>query len=75
MAAYNLGEPRLLRLLRSMPESPSERNFWALLEQHRDEIPAETYDYVYRITAAAVIGANPQLFGFDFAPPLAGEAD
>lgn len=75
MAAYNLGEPRLLALLRSLPETPSERNFWALLEEHRDEIPAETYDYVYRITAAAVIGANPQLFGFDFAPPLAGEAD
>ena len=75
MAAYNLGEPRLLNLLRSLPETPSERNFWALLERHRDEIPAETYDYVYRITAAAVIGANPQLFGFDFAPPLAGEAD
>jgi hypothetical protein len=75
MAAYNLGEPRLLRLLRSLPESPSERNFWALLEQHRDEIPAETYDYVYRITAAAVIGADPQLFGFDFAPPLSSVAD
>lgn len=70
MAAYNLGEPRLLALLRSMPETPAERNFWALLEEHRDEIPAETYDYVYRITAAAVIGANPRLFGFDLDSPF-----
>jgi len=70
MAAYNMGEPRVLSLIRSMPESPSERNFWALLEQHRDRIPEETYSYVYRIVSAAVIGANPGLFGFEFEPPL-----
>jgi hypothetical protein len=70
MAAYNLGEPRLLALIRSMPESPSERNFWALLEKHRDRIPTETYNYVYRIVSAAVIGANPRLFGFEFEPPF-----
>ncbi len=75
MAAYNLGEPRLLRLIRGMPESPSERNFWALMRQHRDDIPTETYDYVYRITAAAVIGANPRLFGFDFEPPFGATSD
>ena len=69
MAAYNWGEPNMLRLIRSMPESPSERNFWALLEQHRDRIPEETYSYVFRIVSAAVIGANPQLFGFDFESP------
>ena len=70
MAAYNMGETRLLRLIRSMPESPSERNFWALLEKHRDGIPDETYNYVYRIVSAAVIGENPGLFGFEFEPPL-----
>jgi pSer/pThr/pTyr-binding forkhead associated (FHA) protein len=70
MAAYNLGEPRMLSLIRSMPESPAERNFWALLEKHRDQIPEETYSYVFRIVSAAVIGANPRLFGFDFDPPL-----
>jgi hypothetical protein len=70
MAAYNLGEPRMLSLIRSMPESPAERNFWALLEKHRDQIPEETYSYVFRIISAAVIGANPRLFGFDFDPPL-----
>lgn len=59
----------MLRLIRSMPESPSERNFWALLEQHRDRIPEETYSYVFRIVSAAVIGQDPQLFGFDFESP------
>ncbi len=70
MASYNMGETRLRRLLRSLPESPAERNFWALLEQHRRDIPTETYDYVFRVVAAAVIGANPRLFGFDVEPPL-----
>ncbi len=68
MASYNMGETRLRRLIRSMPESPAQRNFWALLERHRAEIPAETYDYVFRVVSAAVIGANPHLFGFDFDP-------
>ena len=75
MAAYNLGEPRVLSLIRSMPESPSERNFWALLEKHRAQIPQETYSYVFRIVSAAVIGANPKLFGFDFQPPLGSPGD
>ncbi len=75
MAAYNMGETRLLRMIRAMPESPSERNFWALLEQHRKDIPIETYDYVYRVVAAAVICANPKLFGFDFAAPLGASPD
>jgi membrane-bound lytic murein transglycosylase D len=70
IASYNMGEPRIRSLIRSMPESPAQRNFWALLEQHRSQIPAETYDYVFRVIAAAVIGANPKLFGFDFDPPL-----
>ena len=70
MAAYNLGEPRLLNLVRSLPQSPAERNFWALLEKHRNRIPQETYNYVYRIVAAAVIGQKPELFGFHFATPF-----
>jgi hypothetical protein len=68
MAAYNLGEPRLLGMVRSMPESPRERNFWALIENHGDQIPEETYNYVYRIVSAAVIGQDPELFGFTFDP-------
>jgi hypothetical protein len=70
MASYNMGETRLLKLIRSLPESPAQRNFWALLEKHRREIPAETYNYVFRVFSAAVICANPKLFGYDFDPPL-----
>lgn len=71
MACYNWGQPQVLRLVRSMPPNPRDRNFWKLLQQHRDQVPKETYDYVFRIVAAAVIGENPRLFGFDFDNPLA----
>jgi len=70
LASYNMGETRLRKLIRSLPESPADRNFWALLEKHRDAIPKETYDYVFRVVSAAVIGANPKLFGFEYAPLL-----
>lgn len=73
MASYNWGEQNLIPLIRSLPADPSARNYWNLLEHHRDRIPDETYDYVLRIVSAAVIGENPRLFGFDFDPPL--EAD
>ena len=73
MASYNMGETRLLKLIRSMPETPAQRNFWALLAKHRREIPAETYNYVFRVFSAAVICANPKLFGYDFEPPMAQE--
>ncbi len=71
MACYNWGQPQVLRLVRSMPPNPRDRNFWMLLQKHRKEVPAETYDYVFRIVAAAVIGENPRLFGFHFDNPLA----
>ena len=70
MASYNMGETRLLRLIRTLPGTPSKRNFWAVLQKHRREIPTETYNYVFRVVAAAVICANPRLFGFDFDSPL-----
>ncbi|MPY91471.1 MAG: FHA domain-containing protein [Luteitalea sp.] len=69
MASYNWGENRVIDRVRSMPENPAERNFWKLLEKHR--IPRETYDYVFYIVSAAVIGENPRLFGFSFDNPLA----
>ncbi len=68
MASYNWGEGNIIRRLRSMPENPRERNFWKLVEKY--EIPAETYDYVLSIFAAAVIGEKPHLFGFDFEKPI-----
>jgi pSer/pThr/pTyr-binding forkhead associated (FHA) protein len=70
MACYNWGENQVLPLVRSMPANPRERNFWQLLARHRDKIPQETYDYVFYIISAAVIGENPRLFGFDFDNPL-----
>jgi hypothetical protein len=70
MACYNWGEDSVLPLVRSLPANPRERNFWKLLEKAREKIPKETYDYVYYIFSAAVIGENPKLFGFDFENPL-----
>jgi membrane-bound lytic murein transglycosylase D len=70
MASYNWGEQRIINMLRSMPANPRERNFWKVLERHRDQVPKETYDYVLSIVSAAVIGENPKLFGFAFDSPL-----
>jgi membrane-bound lytic murein transglycosylase D len=60
----------VLPLVRSLPPNPKERNFWKLLEKDREKIPKETYDYVFYIFSAAVIGENPRLFGFNFDNPL-----
>jgi membrane-bound lytic murein transglycosylase D len=70
MASYNWGEHRVIDLLRTMPADPRERNFWKLLAKHRDRLPLETYNYVFSIVSAAVIGENPRLFGFQFDSPL-----
>ncbi len=77
LAIYNYGGGNVRRVIRSLPESPRERNFWRLLSEHRQQFPRETYDYVLRIFSAAVIGENPGLFGFTFENPLAviGETD
>ena len=71
IASYNWGEKRIIELIQNLPENPRERNFWRLLAKYRDKIPQETYDYVFYIIAAAVIGESPGLFGFDFDNPLA----
>ncbi len=70
MASYNWGEHRVIDLVRKMPPNPRERNFWKLLELYRNRLPIETYDYVFYIVSAAVIGENPRLFGFPFDSPL-----
>ena len=70
MASYNWGAGRVIRIIKKMPKDPSERNFWRLLEDHVDKIPPETYDYVFKIFSAAVIGENPRHFDFDFDNPL-----
>jgi len=68
MACYNWGEDNVQTIIDRMPENPRERNFWKLLSHGK--IPRQTYDYVFYIVAAAVIGENPRLFGFDFDNPL-----
>ena len=70
MACYNWGEHKVLPLVQRMPDNPKERNFWKLLAMGKDKIPQETYDYVFYIASAAVIGEDPKLFGFDFDKPL-----
>jgi hypothetical protein len=69
MASYNWGEHRVIDRVKELPTHPRDRNFWRLIERFR--IPDETYNYVFNIVAAAVIGENPRAFGFDFDNPLA----
>lgn len=71
IASYNWGEHRVIPIIRKMPANPRERNFWRLLTDYREKLPKETYDYVFYIFSAAVIGENPKLFGFSFDSPLA----
>ncbi len=68
IASYNWGEGNVVRMIRQLPQNPQDRNFWQLLKKFK--IPQETYDYVFYIISAAVIGENPQLFGFNFPPPF-----
>jgi hypothetical protein len=70
MASYNWGEGRVVKLLRSLPANPRERNFWRVLQRYRQQVPNETYDYVVSIVSAAAIGENPKLFGLNFDNPL-----
>ena len=58
-----------------MPANPRERNFWRLLAQYPGDVPPETREYVFRIVAAAAIGENPRLFGFQVDSPLKFLAD
>ncbi len=70
IASYNWGENKVIDLIRKMPENPRERNFWRLLKNYRERLPDETYNYVFYIFSAAVIGENPRIFGFKFDNPL-----
>jgi pSer/pThr/pTyr-binding forkhead associated (FHA) protein/soluble lytic murein transglycosylase-like protein len=70
VASYNWGENRVIGLIRQMATGPKERNFWRFLDKYFKKIPDETYNYVFRIFSAAVIGENPKLFEFDFEDPL-----
>lgn len=68
IASYNYGQNRVREMIRKMPDNPRDRNFWKFIRQY--QLPKETYDYVFYIFSAAVIGEDPKYFGFKFAPPL-----
>ena len=68
IASYNWGENNIKSIINKMPMNPRERNFWKLLEHYK--IPKETYDYVFYIFSAAVIGEDPHHFGFDYKNPI-----
>ncbi|MDO8844651.1 FHA domain-containing protein [Methylicorpusculum sp.] len=68
MASYNYGDNRVKGMINKMPDNPRDKNFWKFLQQY--ELPKETKDYVFYIFSAAVIGEDPQHFGFKFNPPL-----
>lgn len=84
IASYNWGEHRVIGHLEripgpqsipdeafeDIPEDPEKRNYWRFLNEYEDRMPEETKDYVLKVVAAAVIGQNPRLFGFDFDNPL-----
>lgn len=70
IASYNYGQNRVREMIKKMPDNPRERNFWKFIQQY--QIPKETYDYVFYIFSAAVIGEDPKHFGFKFNPPLLG---
>lgn len=84
IASYNWGEHRIINklerlpgpqgipqeALEGIPRDPNERNYWRFLTEYSDRMPEETKDYVLKVVAAAVIGQNPRLFGFEFDNPL-----
>jgi len=70
IGSYNWGENNFRKLVNELPEDPKQRNFWNLLVKYRERIPDETYNYVFYIFSASVIGENPKLFGFNFDNPL-----
>ncbi|MEC4750112.1 FHA domain-containing protein [Methylomicrobium sp. Wu6] len=68
IASYNYGQNRVREMIKKMPDNPRDKNFWKFIQQY--QIPKETYDYVFYIFSAAVIGEDPKHFGFKFNPPL-----
>ncbi len=58
MAAYNMGENRLAKLIKKH----KSRNFWILAKKH--DFPSETALYVPKILAATLIMKNPERYGF-----------
>lgn len=64
LAAYNCGEYRVKRLIRSQRLNYLD-NFWDLFER----LPRETARFVPRFVATLLIINNPEKYGFDFPTP------
>ncbi|MBW1990107.1 MAG: LysM peptidoglycan-binding domain-containing protein [Deltaproteobacteria bacterium] len=64
LAAYNCGEGRVLRVIRSNGVNYLD-NFWDLYER----LPQETARYVPRFLAALLIIKNPEKYGMDLPEP------
>ncbi len=73
LASYNYGENRVRQLTRQLGKNPRERNFWNLMTTF--DIPKQTKDYVFYIFSAAVIGEDPEYFGFDMENPISDIID
>ncbi|SJM89115.1 FHA domain-containing protein [Crenothrix polyspora] len=71
IASYNFGENRVRSWVKKMPDNPRDKNFWKFIQQYKSRLPKETYDYVFYIFSAAVIGEDPKYFGFNFKSPTA----
>lgn len=77
MASYNRGENAVRGVLHKIAATPGgfkkqNRDFWHLYRMKL--LPPETREYVPKILAAAVICSNPQRYGLEPAPALAGTA-
>jgi hypothetical protein len=64
LASYNRGWTGVLRSVEGIsdPMMPSSKRFWYLVESGR--LPRETSEYVPRIFAMRIMGAEPARFGF-----------
>ena len=60
LAAYNCGEGRIISCLKKIDNPIEERTFWHI----RGCLARETREYPPKVIASAVIGSNPEVFGF-----------
>ena len=59
MAAYNCGESRVRRTIRR----EGHRDYWRMIT-----LPRQTRNYVSTVLAAAIIGSDPEAYGFHIKP-------
>jgi pSer/pThr/pTyr-binding forkhead associated (FHA) protein len=64
LASYNRGEGAVWRAMEKIPDPmmESSRKYWYMVENRM--LPQETSQYVPKIVAAAILGQNPERFGF-----------